>query len=1155
MNNWVLATPESGRVSPPEGRLRANAIPMLLLLGGFLFGLSPARGATPLVLNQIPINPTNVMAGSVLNLQITYANTDILPPDAVIFRPLTGAPEGATIDSSGAFRWLPTASQVTRASGTNITVWAFEQLQPANSNFVTFRVIVTSNVPPVSQVVIDPIPPQTVAEGMTLIFTNHAQAADNPSAPLWFRLINEPSGATLTNNSLTSGVFTWTPTAAQAATPSYTLREIVTEVGGSGSNYQDFQVTIVRTNNCADLDAFLAAVQQGGYFLISNCTTIVLSNTLTISNSNTTLDGGTKNVTIAGNNLLRLFTVLPGVTNFTLRGLTLSGGRATHGGSLYINPGAVVMLTNCTFAGNGAVGANGTDGNDASGGGTIGNNGGNGTAGSQALGGAIYNLGDLMIYNSSFFTNRAAGGSGGSGGNGSDGTAQGGNGGNGGAGALACGGAIYSLGTLWLTNCTFSGNTVSGGTGGSGGSDGVGPFPGDAGHGGAGAAGSGAAIYSGQSLTANNCTFAANAAQSGNSVGGGTDPSSGSGVNGSRGPDSLGGGVYVRGSGALNNCTFANNTVAAGNGGNGGDAYPIGVHTAGNGGNGGNGMGGGLYSTGTVTVVNCTFAGCGAAGGINGGGGGGAFPGKAGTPGAGRGGDIANASGAFLLRNSILAASSAGTNAYDTSASRITDGGFNISSDASLNLSGTSSKNTDPKIGSLADNGGPTQTMALQTNSPALDRIPLSLSPLTDQRGVQRPQGAACDIGAYEWVRPPPVILTQPKSQTNAIGTPVTFTVSANGEPLGYQWRFNSAAITNATAASYTVSSVDQTNAGSYDVIVANSSGSVTSAVAKLTVLVAPAITTQPSNQVAAAGDSVMFSVTATGTAPLIYQWRFQGTNLAGATAGTLQLTNVQSSNAGSYAVTITNVVGSVTSATANLTIASSPVIRTIQPTSQSVPAGSAATFTVSAAGTAPLAYQWQFNGTPIANATNSSYILAKAQTTNSGSYTVVVTNVSGSTNSAPVTLIVYSLPHLAVQPDGSVQLVFAPTLNCQVQASTNLGDWVTSFTTNAALADMPLLEFTDTNAGSPPLRFYRVGQTLAGHPALTNFFVTDQLVSLDCAAAPVLACQIEASTNLTSWSLIFTTNFSNAVSFQFRFAEATNSPTRFYRLSQTPGF
>jgi hypothetical protein len=55
--------------------------------------------------------------------------------------------------------------------------------------------------------------------------------------------------------------------------------------------------------------------------------------------------------------------------------------------------------------------------------------------------------------------------------------------------------------------------------------------------------------------------------------------------------------------------------------------------------------------------------------------------------------------------------------------------------------------------------------------------------------------------------------------------------------------------------------------------------------------------------------------------------------------------------------------------------------------------------------------------------------------------------------------------------------------------------------------------------------------------------------------SAPVLACQIDASTNLTSWVTIFSSNLPAAAPFQFRYAETTNSPVRFYRLSQTPGF
>ena len=115
---------------------------------------------------------------------------------------------------------------------------------------------------------------------------------------------------------------------------------------------------------------FLAAVAQGGYFPLTNCSTIVLSNTLTISND-LVLDGGSSGVTLAGNNLLRLFTVLPGA-NLTLYGLNLVSGSNASGGAIYVSSGAGVLMTNCIVAGNSAVGANGTAGTDGSSGGTPG---------------------------------------------------------------------------------------------------------------------------------------------------------------------------------------------------------------------------------------------------------------------------------------------------------------------------------------------------------------------------------------------------------------------------------------------------------------------------------------------------------------------------------------------------------------------------------------------------------------------------------------------------------------------------------------------------------------------------------------------------------------------------------------------------------------
>ena len=129
------------------------------------------------------------------------------------------------------------------------------------------------------------------------------------------------------------------------------------------------------------------------------------------------------------------------------------------------------------------------------------------------------------------------------------------------------------------------------------------------------------------------------------------------------------------------------------------------------------------------------------------------------------------------------------------------------------------------------------------------------------------------------------------------------------------------------------------TNAGSYTVVVANLAGSITSSVAMLTVLVPPAITTPPQSLTVNQGTNAPFSVTAGGTAPLSYQWQWNGAPISGATDTNYTVTSAQSTNAGSYTVVVTNLAGSVTSAVATLTVIVPPAI-TNQPVSQVIPPG-----------------------------------------------------------------------------------------------------------------------------------------------------------------------------------------------------------------------
>ena len=171
-------------------------------------------------------------------------------------------------------------------------------------------------------------------------------------------------------------------------------------------------------------------------------------------------------------------------------------------------------------------------------------------------------------------------------------------------------------------------------------------------------------------------------------------------------------------------------------------------------------------------------------------------------------------------------------------------------------------------------------------------------------------------------------------------GNNATFSVTASGDvPLSYQWRFNDTVLSGATTSNLTVSSAQATNAGNYDVIVSNNSGSVTSQVATLTVRVPPLLTQQPTSLIVTQGNNATFNVTANGDAPLSYQWRFNGAAISGATANNFTVTNAQATNAGNYQVIVSNNAGSVTSAVATLTVRVPPSI-TQQPASLIVTQG-----------------------------------------------------------------------------------------------------------------------------------------------------------------------------------------------------------------------
>lgn len=170
-----------------------------------------------------------------------------------------------------------------------------------------------------------------------------------------------------------------------------------------------------------------------------------------------------------------------------------------------------------------------------------------------------------------------------------------------------------------------------------------------------------------------------------------------------------------------------------------------------------------------------------------------------------------------------------------------------------------------------------------------------------------------------------PSINSQPASQTVTIGDPATFTVNAGGAtPLFYQWLFNTnTPLLNQTNDTLNFASAQTNDAGTYSVQVTNSVGAITSSIVALTVLppAPPAITTQPASFALVAGETASFSVTATGYAPLRYQWRFNNAPLANETNSFLNIFNTTTNNSGNYTVVVTNSVGAITSAPGNLNV------------------------------------------------------------------------------------------------------------------------------------------------------------------------------------------------------------------------------------------
>ena len=257
-----------------------------------------------------------------------------------------------------------------------------------------------------------------------------------------------------------------------------------------------------------------------------------------------------------------------------------------------------------------------------------------------------------------------------------------------------------------------------------------------------------------------------------------------------------------------------------------------------------------------------------------------------------------------------------------------------------------------------------------------------------------------------------PQISSQPQSTTVTAGATASFSVTATGSgTLTYQWQRNGSNITGATSNSFTTSAATtMDNGAKFRVVVTSSGGSTTSNEATLTVnAAAPTITSQPQPRTVNVGEAATFSVTATGAGMLTYQWQRNGMNINGATGSTYTVASAQpGDNAAKFRVVVSSGSLNTTSNEAVLTVKSTPPTISAQPASQTVTAGAAAKFSVTATGSAPLKYEWRKNNTAISGATTDSYTTpATTMADDKSTYTVLVSNSEGAATSAAAVLTV----------------------------------------------------------------------------------------------------------------------------------------------------
>ncbi|HTD68498.1 MAG TPA: hypothetical protein VK846_18405, partial [Candidatus Limnocylindria bacterium] len=253
--------------------------------------------------------------------------------------------------------------------------------------------------------------------------------------------------------------------------------------------------------------------------------------------------------------------------------------------------------------------------------------------------------------------------------------------------------------------------------------------------------------------------------------------------------------------------------------------------------------------------------------------------------------------------------------------------------------------------------------------------------------------------------------------------------VTATGQdPLRYQWYFNDVTpIANATNATFTIPNFQNADAGNYTVVVTNTPGVITSAVAVVTVSGIGTVASAVGNQTICPGSPVTFTTTASGSGTLTYTWRKGASVLQGPNGNnSFSIPSVSPADGGAYSVTV---IGNCNAVSNNftLTIVAAPII-TANPASLTVPMGNNAVFGVTVTSAGALGYQWKTNGVDVVGATASTFTLANLALTQNGTLvSVLVSNCVSTALSSSATLTVTPITGISFDFNTPGQLTNAP--------------------------------------------------------------------------------------------------------------------------------